>query len=55
MLADLVLIACIALVSAGAGLIFLPAGLIAAGLLGGAATILYARGSRDRAPDRPGT
>lgn len=44
MIADLLLIACIVLVAVGAGMIFLPAGLIVGGCLGAVGTILYARG-----------
>lgn len=55
-LLDLVLIGCIGLVAVGAGLIFLPAGLIVAGLLGFWATLYYVKGlARDRSPDSPGS
>lgn len=54
-LPDLVLVVCIALVAVGAGLIFVPAGLITGGLLGLVALLIYLKGAaRDRSPDRPG-
>jgi hypothetical protein len=55
LLLDAVLIGCIGLVAVGAGLIYLPAGLIVAGLLGFWATLNYVKGAaRDRQADRPG-
>jgi hypothetical protein len=55
LLLDAILVASIGLVAFGAGLIYVPAGLIVAGLLGFWATLYYVRGlARDRSPDRPG-
>jgi len=52
---DVVLIGCLVLVAVGAGLIFMPAGLIVGGLLGAATVLFYVRGlDLDRTPDRPG-
>lgn len=44
MLRTIVFICCLASVAAGAGMVFLPAGLIAGGGLGMAALVLEARG-----------
>ena len=56
LLPDLILVVCIGLVAVGAGLIFMPAGLIVAGVLGGSATLYYVKGlARDSSPDRPGS
>lgn len=59
MIADLVLdaflVACVLCIAVGVGLIFVPAGLIAFGFIGGAGTLYYVKGSaRDRSPNRPG-
>lgn len=58
MMADLILdallVVCVLAVAAGAALIYLPAGLIVGGVIGGSATLYYARGlARDRSPDSP--
>jgi hypothetical protein len=51
---DALLVVCVLAVAVGAGLIYVPAGLIVGGVLGGSATLYYARGlARDRSPDRP--
>jgi hypothetical protein len=53
---DALLVACVLAVAVGAGLIYVPAGLIVGGALGAAATLYYAKGlARDRSPDSPGT
>lgn len=55
LLLDLILVSCIGLVAVGAGLIYMPAGLIAGGLLGLVALLIYLKGAaRDRTADRPG-
>lgn len=52
---DALLVVCVLAVAVGAALIFAPAGLIVGGLLGGVASLYYARGlARDRSPDRSG-
>ena len=52
---DLILILGVTSVSVGAGLIFLPAGLIVAGVLAVAGVIFYERAAGDdRQADRPG-
>lgn len=54
-LLDLIFVVCVALVAVGAGLIFMPAGLIVGGLFGAAGSLYYARGGAgDRSPDSPG-
>lgn len=55
LLPDLILVTCIGMVAVGAGLVYMPAGLIAGGLLGLVALLIYLKGAaRDRSPDRPG-
>lgn len=52
---DGLLVACIALVAVGAGLIYMPAGLIVGGLLGLATVLVTLKGvARVRSTDRPG-
>lgn len=53
-MSDLILILGALLVSVGAGLVFMPAGLIVGGLLAIAGVIFYERGPSDRQADRPG-
>lgn len=53
-MSDLILICGVLCVAVGAGLVFMPAGLIVGGLLAVAGVIFYERGPSDRQADRPG-
>lgn len=54
-MSDLILIFGVLAVAVGAGLVFMPAGLIVGGLLAIAGVIHYEKGSEsDRTTDRPG-
>jgi hypothetical protein len=46
LLIDILFVACVALVAVGAGLVYLPAGLITGGVLGAAGLGLYDRARR---------
>lgn len=43
-LPDLILIVCVLAVAVGAGLVYLPAGLISGGVIGAVAVLAYERG-----------
>ncbi len=55
LLLDFAILACLLLVAVGAGLIYVPAGLIVGGLLGLAVVHTMLKGvARDRSTDSPG-